>query len=141
MKEIVKKVKLLESVDIDSITIKRDHYFRRAYIIDLPLDSIPDHVWQEIFEREWKSSRQLWDRKLFTMGDKLRLITTADEIEEKLDWVKQVLEQTNRGVEKYNREAEAREAQMDEQVKRQMLEKEAKVEEIRNVLRRKYSQV
>jgi len=141
MKEIVKQVKLLERVDVDNITIKRDHYFSKAYVIDLPLDSTPDHVWQEIFEREWKSSRHLWDRKLFTMGDKLRLVTTADEMEEKLDWVKQILEQTNRRVEKYNRETEAREAQMDEQVKRQMLEKEAKIEEIRNVLRRKYGHV
>ena len=138
MKETVKQVKLLEPVDVDNITIKGDYYFRRAYIIDLPLDSTPDHVWQEIFEREWKSSRHLWDRKLFTMGDKLRLITTANEIEEKLDWVKQVLEQTNKGIEEYNRETEAREAQTDEQLRRQMLEKEAKVEEIRNVLRRRY---
>jgi hypothetical protein len=138
MKETVKQVKLLEPVDVDSITIKRDHYFRQAYTIDLPLDSTPDHAWQEIFEREWKSSRQLWDRKLFTMGDKLRLVTTANEIEEKLDWVKHVLAQTNKGVEEYNRETEAREAQMDEQVKKQILEKEAKVEEIRNVLRRVY---
>jgi len=138
MKETVKQVKLLEPVDVDNITIKRDHYFRKAYIIDLPLDSTPDHVWQDIFEREWKSSRHLWDRKLFTIGDKLRLVTTANEIAEKLDWVKQVLEQTNKGIEEYNREAEAREAQMDEQVKKQMLEKEAKVEEIRNVLRSRY---
>jgi len=138
MKEIVKQVKLLEHVDVDNITIKRDHYFNRAYIIDLPLDSTPDHVWQEIFEREWKSSRQLWDRKLFTMGDKLRLVTTADEMEEKLDWVKQILEQTNRGVEKYNREAEAREAQMGEQLKKQMLEEEANVERIRSMLRSRF---
>jgi len=138
MKEIVKQVKLLEPVDVDNITIKRDHYFRRAYIIDLPLDSTPDHVWQDIFEREWKSSRHLWDRKLFVVSDKLRLVTTANGIEEKLDWVKQVLEQANKGIEEYNRETEARDAQMDEQVKRQMLEKEAKVEEIRNVLRRRY---
>lgn len=138
MKEKVKKVKFLEHVDVGKINIMRDDYFSNAYVIDLPLDSTPDHVWQDIFEREWKSSRHLWDRKLFTMGDKLRLVTTANEIEEKLDWVKQVLEQTNKGIEEYNRETEAREAQMDEQVKRQMLEKEAKVEEIRNVLRRRY---
>jgi len=138
MRETVKKVKLLEPVDVDKITIKRDLYFRRAYIIDLPLDSMPDHVWQDIFEQEWKSSRHLWDRKLFVLGDKLRLVTTANEIEEKLDWIKQVIEQTNKGIEEYNREAEARRAQIGEQVKRQMLEEEAKVEGIRNVLRRRY---
>jgi len=138
MRETVKKVKLLEPVDVDKITIKRDLYFRRAYIIDLPLDSMPDHVWQDIFEQEWKSSRHLWDRKLFVLGDKLRLVTTANEIEEKLDWIKQVIEQTNKGIEEYNREAEARRAQIGEQVKRQMLEEEAKVEGIRNGLRRRY---
>ena len=138
MKEKAKKIKFLEHVDVDKINIMRDDYFSNAYMIDLPLDSTPDHVWQDIFEREWKSSRHLWDRKLFVVSDKLRLVTTANGIEEKLDWVKQVLEQANKGIEEYNRETEARDAQMDEQVKRQMLEKEAKVEEIRNVLRRRY---
>jgi hypothetical protein len=69
------------------------------------------------------------------MSDKLGLVTTADEMEEKLGWVKQVLEQTDRGVEKYNREAEVRVTQMDEQMKKQMLEEEANVERIRDVLR------
>jgi len=138
VKEKAKKIKFFEHVDVDKINIMRDDYFSNAYMIDLPLDSTPDHVWQDIFEREWKSSRHLWDRKLFVVSDKLRLVTTANGIEEKLDWVKQVLEQANKGIEEYNRETEARDAQMDEQVKRQMLEKEAKVEEIRNVLRRRY---
>jgi len=139
MKEKVKKIKLLEPVDVDNITIKRDHYFPNAYIIDLPLDSTPDHVWQDIFESEWKSSRHLWDRKLFVISDKLRLITTANEIEEKLDWVKQIIEETNKGVEEYNREAEVRIAQIGEQLKRKVLEDEVRVEEIRDVLRRRYS--
>ena len=138
MKEKAKKVEFLEHVDVGKINIMRDDYFSNAYMIDLPLDSTPDHVWQDIFEGEWKSSRHLWDRKLFVVSDKLRLVTTANEIEEKLDWVKQVLEQANKGIEEYNRETEAREAQTDEQLRRQMLEKEAKVEEIRNVLRRRY---
>jgi len=79
MKEIAKKVKLSKPFDVDKITIKRDRYFPSAYIIDLPLDSIPDHIWQDIFERTWKASRHLWDRKLFVISDKLRLVTTADK--------------------------------------------------------------
>jgi hypothetical protein len=42
MKELVKKVKLLEPVEIDKINIVKDHYFSNAYIIDLPLDPAPD---------------------------------------------------------------------------------------------------
>jgi hypothetical protein len=138
MNEIAKKVKLLEPVDVDKITIKRDHYFPNAYVIDFPLDSTPDHVWQDIFEREWKSSRHLWDRKLFVMGDKLRLLTTADEIEEKLGWVKHVMEQTNTDIDEYNREAESRATELEEQMKRTIEEEKANVERMREVIRRRF---
>jgi len=139
MEEMAKKVKLLEPIDVETVIIKRDHYFRDAYIIDLPLDSAPDHVWQDIFEREWRSSRHLWDRKLFVMSDKLRLVTRAYDIEDKLDWVKQVVERTNSCVEDYNREAEARKAQKEAQPQRQPAEEEkASVELIRDILRKKY---
>lgn len=138
MREIAKKINLVEPVDVENIVIKRDHYFPNAYIIDLPLNSAPDHVWQHIFEQEWKSSEHLWDRKLFTVGDKLRLITTADEIEEKIGWIRQVIERTNEGIDEYNREAETREAGIEEQVKKQALEEEAKSEKIRELLRKQF---
>jgi hypothetical protein len=135
VKEIAKKVNLLKPVNVGKIAIKRDHYFSGAYIIDLPLDSTPDHVWQDIFEYEWKSSRHLWDRKLFVMGDKLRLVTAPNEIGSKLDWVKQILDQTNKGIDDYNREAEARMAQMEEQAEKQRLEDEARIEKLRDMIR------
>jgi len=138
VKETAKKVNLLKPVDADKIVIKRDHYFSDAYIIDFPLDSTPDHVWQDIFEREWKSSRHLWDRKLFVIGDRLRLITMMDEMESKLDWVKQIIDQTNKEIEDYNREAEARTAVIEEQAKKQTLEDEAKIEKLRGIIRNRF---
>jgi len=138
VKEIAKKVNLLKPLNIDKIVIKRDHYFSEAYIIDLPLDSTPDHVWQDIFECEWKSSRHLWDRKLFVISDKLRLVTTMDEIENKLEWVKQVIDQTNKGIDEYNQEAEARLTQIEEQAKKQALEDETKIEKIRDTIRTRF---
>lgn len=136
MKEVAKKVKLLKPVNVDKVRIKQDHYFPNAYVIDLPLDSTPDHVWQDIFEREWKSSRHLWDRKLFVVGRNLRLLTTAYDVKEKLDWVKEIIERTNKGIKEYNRELEARAAQKEEQLKRQ--EESANVEMIRDMLRRHF---
>jgi hypothetical protein len=56
LKEVAKKVKLKEYVDANTITINRDGYFRSAYVIDLPLDSVPDHAWQDILDREWRAS-------------------------------------------------------------------------------------
>jgi len=139
MKEVAKKVKFLERIDIDKIDIKRDRYFSNAYIIDLPLDSSPDHVWQDIFEREWKSSRHLWDRKLYVMGDKLRLVTSPDNVEEKLDWVKEVMEQTNKGIDRYNLEAEALEADTAQRIREQILDEEkANTEMIREAMRKRF---
>jgi len=139
MREFVKKVKLLEPFDVEKITITKDHYFQDSYLIDFPLDSTPDHVWQDIFEREWKSSRHLWDRKLFVVGNKLRLVTSLRDIEEKIDWVKEVVNLTNMDVDEYNKEMEARTAQAEETLRKQLLEDSAKIEEIRNILRQRFA--
>lgn len=137
MKVPTKKVKLREPIDFDKINIMRDHYFPEAYIIDLPLDSTPDHVWLDIFEQEWKSSRHLWDRKLYVLGDELRLVTTHSDIEDKLDWVKRVIEQTNIDIEKYKTEAEARLTLAEQQMMGQALEEEkARIELIKGIIRK-----
>jgi hypothetical protein len=136
MKDISRKVNLLKTSDADKIDINRDYYFADAYTIDFPLDSTPDHIWQDIFEREWKSSRYLWDRKLFIVGDKLRLVTTIDNIEDKLDWVKLVVERTNKCVDDYCAEAEARILQLEQQVRRDVLEEDELVEQVRNRIRK-----
>jgi hypothetical protein len=124
LKEAAKKVSLLASFDAESISIGKDRYFSKAYVIDLPLGSTPDHVWLDMFDREWRSSRHMWDRKLFVIDDKLRLVTPLSDIEDKLDWVKQIVDETNKGIDEYNREEAAREAQLEEEKKQQALEEE-----------------
>jgi len=141
VKEKAKKVELLKPLDVDKIIIKRDRYFSSAYLIDLPLDSMPDHVWQDIFERAWKSSRHLWDRKLFVIGNKLRLVTTANEIEDKLDWIEQVIKETNKGIDEHNLVAQKKEEMiLKEELKKQKLwETKARVETMREALRKKFA--
>jgi hypothetical protein len=138
LKEVAKKVKLKEYVDANTITINRDGYFRSAYVIDLPLDSVPDHAWQDILDREWRASLRLWDRKLFVVGDKLRLVTTLDDIEGKLDWIKQVIERTNEGIDEYNKEINARKAQKEEETHKQIREEQASIDSIRASLRKTF---
>jgi len=143
MKEIVKKVELLKPFDVDKITIRRDRYFPNAYMIDLPLDSMPDHVWQDIFERTWKSSRHLWDRKLFVIGDKLRLVTTANEFGDKLDWIEQVLKETNKNIDEHNRLVQLKEETRIEEGKqrREQWEEKARVELMRETLKRRFAPI
>ena len=139
MREETRKVKLLKRIDVNKINIRRDHYFPDAYTIDLPLDSTPDHIWQDIFEREWKSSRRLWDRKVFVIGDKLRLATPLNDIKEKLDWIGEVIKRTNKGIDEYHREAEARKTQMAERARTQISKEEkANIERIGDILRKRF---
>jgi len=134
VKELCKKVKLIEPIDADKIPITRDHYFKGAYLIDLPLDRAPDHAWQDIFDREWRSSRRLWDRKLFIINDKLRLITTPNELEEKIDWIKQLIHQTNQEIDQYNRTTP-----VEKQLKKHatLTQEKAIIETARDILRTK----
>jgi len=130
----VKKVNLLKTVNIDSITIRKDHYFPNAYVIDFPLDSEPDHVWQDIFEREWRTSRHLWDRKIFIIGDTLRLVTTPDEMREKISWIKEVVSSTNKNVENYIKQMNVAERSKLE-TRRAMIEHDGTIESIRKAIR------
>lgn len=131
----VKEVHLKESLKIENITIRKDHYFPNAYVVDLPLDSEPDHVWQDIFEREWRTSMHLWDRKLFLIGDTLRLVATPEDMEEKISWVKEVIAATNKGVEDYNRRVGVT-VEAKPETHRMMIEHDEVIERIRAALRR-----
>ena len=102
MGRLSRKVNLMRSIDVGKIPIRRDVFFTNAYVIELPLDSQPDYVWQTLFDQEWKSTLHLWERKVAIVGDKLLLITTPTEIEEKIDWLKRVIESTNMRVEKFH---------------------------------------
>ncbi|MEM3731077.1 MAG: hypothetical protein QW667_06805 [Candidatus Bathyarchaeia archaeon] len=140
MSEVVKKVSLLKPFDADKIAISRDQYFRNAYIIDLPLDSAPDHVWLDLFEQKWRASRQLWDRKVFIIGDRLRLVTTVDDFGEKLDWVEQVIKETNKAVDEYNAAVKA-EREITAKVsgmQKILWEERARIETLREALRRRF---
>jgi tRNA uridine 5-carbamoylmethylation protein Kti12 len=137
LRELAKKVNLKRDIDAGTVPIKRDEYFLSAYVIDLPLDSVPDHMWQDILDREWKSSLHLWDRKLFVIGDQLRLVTTIDDIEAKVDWVKKVIQQTNKGVDDYNKETEAAQALTEEESHKRVDEERMNIDTIRETLRRR----
>lgn len=102
MSRLSKIVNLVEPIDVNKIPIRRDVFLTNAYVIELPLDSQPDYVWRTFFEQEWKSSLHLWERKVVVVADKLLLITTPNEIGEKIDWLKRMIESTNMRVERFS---------------------------------------
>ena len=123
---------MMKSIDVGKVPISRDIFITNAYVIELPLDSQPDYVWQTIFEQEWKSSLHLWERKVVIVGDKLLLITTPTEIEEKIDWLKRGIESTNIRVERFIRTQQI----IEEAEETEALRKHENI--IRDVLRTKF---
>jgi len=139
MELVSRKVNLLKPFDVDSINIRKDEYFADAFIVDLPLDYVPDHVWQDIFDAKWKSSRHLWDRKLYVLGNKLRLITSPDDFGAKLNWIEAMILETNKAVDEqllaFQQEEERR---TKAEVRKQTpWEERAKIEMIKDALRKK----
>jgi len=106
MKEVVKKVSLVEPIDVETIRVKRYPLFKDAYVIDLPLTEEPNYIWRIFFEQEVKSSLHLWERKIVIVGRTLKLITTPTRIREKIEWLKKVIEKTNSRIDEYNKALE-----------------------------------
>lgn len=117
MGRLGEKVNLRKAVDIDAVSIRRDSFLPNAYVIELPLDAQPDYVWQTLFEQEWKSSLHLWERKVVVVGDKLLLITTPEQIAEKVKWLANIIKSTNKRVEKFNQTQRIMEAAGEEELR------------------------
>jgi hypothetical protein len=95
---MAKRVRIVTPFDTSKICVSQNPTFPEAYIVDLPLDSVPDQEWRDAFELKWKSSRDLWDRKLWLIDDKVRLVTMADGFVEKLEWVEKTIDGTNNAI-------------------------------------------
>jgi hypothetical protein len=103
MSEMSEKVKIKHPIDPNSVSVQKDPFYPSAYIIALPLDSEPSYIWQRLFEQELWSSLDIWDRKVVIVGKELKLVTTPDKVGEKLGWLEELMNGTNKRVEEYNK--------------------------------------
>ena len=103
MTELAKRVNIKHPIDAHNISINEDPFRPNAYVVSLPLDSDPSYVWQTLFEQVLSSSLDFWDRKVLVVGKELKLMTTQNGLEGKLEWLEGVVDTTNRQVEEHNR--------------------------------------
>jgi hypothetical protein len=101
--ELTEKVGIKHPIDPQNVTIYKDPFYPDAYIIALPLDSDPSYVWLTLFEQELWSSLDFWDRKIVVVGREIKLVTTRERVGEKLGWLEERVNATNRRVDEYNR--------------------------------------
>jgi len=110
--ELTAKVSIKHPIDPQNVTIYKDPFYPDAYIIALPLDSDPSYVWLTLFGQELWSSLDFWDRKIVVVGREIKLVTTRERVGEKLGWLEERVNATNRRVDEYNRRVK-----MEEQAK------------------------
>ena len=125
MAELAEKVSIRYPINVHNVAIHEDPFHPSAYVISLPLDSDASYVWQTLFQQELWSSLDFWDRKTIIVGRELKLVTTLDRLEEKLNWLERLVVATNKRVEEYNRKVEVeKEARKSSQTDRETIRKE-----------------
>lgn len=101
-------VNIKHLTDANSIEIQKDPIHPDAYVISLPLDSEPSYIWHAYFLQELGASIDFWERKVFIIGKELKLVTTLNNIEGKLEWLENLVITANKRVEEYNKDARKR---------------------------------
>ena len=111
----------LKPIDPDKLKIEKSAVIAGAYMFDLELDSVPDHHWILAFEALLHASRYMSARTpVAAVGDKLEVVTLPDDIKAKVEWIKGLVDSTNKSIEKYNEQIKQRhEAEQQKQLKEQ----------------------
>jgi len=111
----------LKPIDPDKLKIEKSPLLPGAYVFDLELDSTPDHHWILAFEAARQASRRMRARTpVAVVGSKLEVATLPDEIRDKVEWVKGLVDSTNNRIENYNEQIEQKhEAERQKQLKEQ----------------------
>jgi hypothetical protein len=111
----------LKPVDPDKLKIEKSALLSGTYAFDLELDSAPDHHWILAFEAERQASRYTsTSTPVAVVGNKLEVLTFPEEIKDKVEWIKGLVDSTNKSIEKYNEQIKQRhEAEQQKQLKEQ----------------------
>jgi hypothetical protein len=137
---LIKTIKILKPFDASKISINKLAHFSDVYVVELPLDSTPDENWRSAFEQKWRSSRDLWDRKIYLIRDRIKLLSSVDCFDEKLDWMENIIDDTNKTVEEYDRMLEKENKLIKGETAKQLLQIESnKATVIRDALLRRFS--
>ena len=107
MADFAKKINIKHPISVDSVDIRNDQFHPGAYVISLPLDGCPSYAWQTLFELELWGSLDFWDRKVLIVEDQLKLVTTLNNLQEKLIWLDKIVVATNKRVDEHNKDVKA----------------------------------
>ena len=108
----MEKVKKISIKSVDTDLVEKDDSFPEALAFYVYLSEVPESVWREFFSSEYEQSWFNLKREVTVSGDRIRIVTSPGEEQQHIDFIKQVVERTNRQVDEYNGELE-RQQQLD----------------------------
>lgn len=126
---MVQKV-LIQAVDPDRI--EKDDSFPKAYAFYVVLTTTPDPIWVELFISQYENRFYNLKREMTIHGDRIRVVTAPGEEENHVRFFRQLVDETNKQVDEYNKrlaDREARERRFKEQ-------EDAEAEQIRERLKK-----
>ena len=129
---MVDEIRKVTITKIDSDSVETDDSFPLGLAFHVYLSEVPDSVWRELFFSEYEQTWYSLKREMTVSGDKIRVVTAPGEEQGHVDFVKRLVEQTNKQVDMYNAEVKRQ-----RDLQRQNLGREGKlVEEARERLKR-----
>jgi hypothetical protein len=126
---MVEKV-TIKAVDLDRV--EKDDSFPKAYAFYIALSETPEPIWVELFMSRYESTFTSLKREMTIQGSHVRVVTAPEEEENHVRFLRQVVDETNKDVDEYNRKL----ARQEEQERKLKAMEDAEAQQIKERLRR-----
>jgi signal transduction histidine kinase len=117
---------------LEYVELEKSYEFQEAYTFELALESTPDFIWTEIFNNEWSTSFYMMKRQVMVIGSTIRVVTAPNEIKDKIEWIKSIVNSTNERIEQYNKQVE----QENEAERQRLAREKATIDKMRELLKK-----
>jgi hypothetical protein len=126
---MVKKI-TINGVDTDHI--EKDESFPKAYAFYVALSETPEQIWVEFFMSRYEGMFTSLKREMTIQGSRVRVVTAPGEEGEHVRFLRQVVDETNKDVDEYNKKL----ARQEQQGRKLKALEDAEAEQIKERLRK-----
>jgi hypothetical protein len=120
----------IKAVDLDRV--EKDDSFSKAYAFYIALSETPEPIWVELFMSRYESTFTSLKREMTIQGSHVRVVTAPGEEENHVRFLRQVIDETNKDVDEYNKKL----ARQEEQERKFKAMEDAEAQQIKERLRR-----
>lgn len=97
---------------VDSERVEKDDAFPKAYAFYLVLSATPHPIWVELFISRYEGTFYNLKREMSIQGREIRVVTAPDEEAQHVQFLRRLVDETNRAVDEHNTELAPQEARL-----------------------------